>query len=321
VKNFMKKCLVKPGTKIDLSQIDPAETFGWKKSDAKDQTEQNLKRIAELQDVLYAEGKHSIALVLQAMDTGGKDGTVKTVGGAMNPAGVNVVSVKKPTPAELADCKADPVKGFLKRIEKHVPQKGGQVLILNRSHYEDVGIVRVHDLAPGTDWNERFGVIRDFEKRISKPSDAVPGGVHVLKFFLHISPEEQLERLEARLDDPTKHWKVSEDDFKERPFWNAYMKAYSEAISNTSTEDAPWIVIPADNKWMRDLIISQIVVDCLEGLKMKYPEPEIDAETLRERYFDKRGDLKAEFDINANKGLELPGPPPGNHHRPGAHPG
>ena len=314
--NFLKRCLVKPGATIDLEKIDPGETFGWNKSDAKEQTEQNLQRIAELQDVMFAEQKHSLLLCLQAMDTGGKDGTVKVIGGAMNPAGVGVVSFKEPTAEEIACTKADPVEGFLQRIEKRIPDKAGQVVIFNRSQYEDVGIVRVHNLAPGTDWNQRFGVIKDFETRISQPSAAIPGGTHILKFFLHISPEEQLDRLEERLDNPDKHWKISEADFRERPFWHDYMKAYSEAISNTSTEDAPWLVIPADHKWMRDLIISQIVVDYLEGLNMKYPEPAVDAETIRERYFDKRGDLKSEFDVKAPPAW----PPPGGKHDNHPHP-
>jgi PPK2 family polyphosphate:nucleotide phosphotransferase len=255
------------------------------------------------------------------MDTGGKDGTVKNIGGAMNPAGVSVVSFKQPTAEEIENTKKDPVKGFLKRIEAQVPTTAGHVTIFNRSQYEEVGIVRVHNLAPGTDWNQRCDVIKDFESRITKPTEKIPGGVHVIKFFLHISPEEQLERLEARLDDPNKHWKISEADFHERPFWHDYMKAYSEAITKTSTEEAPWFVIPADHKWMRDLVISQIVVDYLESLKMKYPEPEVDAEKIREKYFDKRGDLKAEFDVHARPDDDEPGMPPPRAQGPGpAHP-
>ncbi len=311
--NFLKRCMIQPGTKIDLEKIDPSETFGWSKGDAEHQTEKNLARIAELQDVMHAEQKHSVLLCLQAMDTGGKDGTVKVIGGAMNPAGVSVVSFKKPSDEEMKAVKADPVHGFLDRIKKQVPHKPGQVVIFNRSQYEDVGIVRVHKLVPEEIWGQRYDVINDFEDDLSKPSDEIPGGVHVLKFFLHISPEEQLQRLEDRLDDPDKHWKISESDFKERPFWHEYMKAFSDAISKCSTEEAPWFVIPANHKWMRDLVISQIVVDYLEGLEMKYPEPAVDAETIRKRYFDRRGELKAEFDVDA---APPEAPKDKHHHHP-----
>lgn len=272
------KTRIAPGSKVDLAGIDPDETFGWKKEDAKAQTAANLERIAELQELMHFENRHSLLIVLQAMDTGGKDGTVRVVGGAMNPAGVRVVSFKAPTKEELAN-------GFMWRIENAAPKKPGEVVIFNRSQYEDVGVVRVHNLVPEATWRPRFDIIKKFEKDLTVPSKEIPGGTHVLKFFLHISKEEQWGRLMDRVNDPDKHYKLNEGDFKERAFWDDYMKAYSEAIEKTSTEDAPWFVIPANRKWLRDLIISQIVVDHLETLKMKYPPPEVDVKTLREKYF------------------------------------
>jgi PPK2 family polyphosphate:nucleotide phosphotransferase len=288
--NVFKHCAVKPGDKIDLETIDAAETFGWRKGEARAKTAKNFERIAELQNMLYAEQKRSVLICLQAMDTGGKDGTVKTIGGAMNPAGVRVVSFKAPTAQERAH-------DFLWRIEKQAPKKPGEIAIFNRSQYEDVGIVRVHNLVPKKIWSKRFNTINDFEARLSQPGKAIPGGVTILKFFLHISPEEQLKRLEARLDDPTKHWKINESDFIERPYFHDYMTAFSDAINRCSTEEAPWFVIPADHKWMRDLLISQAIADTLENLKMKYPEPAVPAETIRQHYFDKDG-LRAEFDVS-----------------------
>lgn len=272
------KTRIAPGSKVDLSKIDPDETFGWKKEDAKVQTAANLERIAELQELMHFESKYSMLIVLQAMDTGGKDGTVRVVGGAMNPAGVRVVSFKAPTKEELAN-------GFMWRIENAAPKKPGEVVIFNRSQYEDVGVVRVHNLVPEATWRPRFDIIKKFEKDLSLPSKEIPAGTQVLKFFLHISKDEQWGRLMDRVNDPDKHYKLNEGDFKERAFWDDYMKAYSEAIEKTSTEDAPWFVIPANRKWLRDLIISQIVVDHLESLKMKYPPPEVDVKELQKKYF------------------------------------
>jgi PPK2 family polyphosphate:nucleotide phosphotransferase len=272
----VKKYFVKPGVKADLRTLLTDAKNGWSKEEAKKRTAKNLERIAELQQVLFAEQKRGLLIILQAMDTGGKDGTVKTIGGAMNPAGVRVVSFKKPTQEELDN-------GFMWRIEKNAPKKG-EVVIFNRSQYEDVGVVRVHNLVPPAEWGKRFDIINDWERKISQPGPEIPEGTHILKFFLNISKEEQLERLKERLDNPDKHWKVNEGDFKERAFWNDYMTAYSDAISKCSTAEAPWIVVPADRKWMRDLVISQVVVEYLEGLNMKYPAAEADVEAIRKKY-------------------------------------
>ncbi len=271
------QCIIKPGTKVDLTKIDPNATFGWNKNDAQEQTQQNFKRIAELQELLYAEKKRGLLIVLQAMDTGGKDGTVRTVGGAMNPAGVQVVSFKSPTEEEKKH-------GFLWRIRQHLP-KLGQVVFFNRSQYEDVCIARIHNLVPENVWRGRYKEINDFEEGLAQPTEEIPEGTSVLKFFLHISKDEQWERFRDRIDNPAKQWKLSEADLKERQYWDDYMKAYSDAITNCSTETAPWAVVPANHKWMRDLIISQITVNHLEGLNMQYPKPSVDIEAIRKKYF------------------------------------
>lgn len=278
--NKFDKTRVKPGTTFELAKVDPSETFGWKKEDAKAQTDKNLERIAELQDLMFNEGKHALLLLFQGMDTAGKDGVVKTVGGAMNPAGVRVTSFKAPTKEEIA-------KGFMWRIKNAAPVKGGEAVIFNRSQYEDVGIVRVHNIVPESEWRPRFDIIKDWEHDISQPDpkSAIPGGVHILKFFLIIDKDEQWQRLMDRVADPTKHYKVKEGDFKERAYWDDYMKAYSEALSKTSTDEAPWFIIPANKKWMRDLIVSQVVVEQLEALKMKYPPPDIAIKDLQAKYF------------------------------------
>ncbi|MBU6475257.1 MAG: polyphosphate kinase 2 family protein [Alphaproteobacteria bacterium] len=269
--------MVKPGDKVDLNAVDTGETCGWTKSKARTQIKRNLARIAELQEQLYVEKKRGLLIVLQAMDTGGKDGTIRTLGSAMNPAGTRVVAFKKPTAEEKAH-------GFLWRIRKHLP-KAGEVVIFNRSHYEDVGIARVHGLVPEKELQGRYDEINEFEDALALPTQEVPEGTHVLKFFLHIGKAEQLERFRDRLDDPAKQWKLSEADFAERQHWDDYMEAYSLALSKCTTADAPWFVVPADNKWMRDLIVSQVVVDYLEGLRMKPPAPTVDVDKIRKKYF------------------------------------
>jgi PPK2 family polyphosphate:nucleotide phosphotransferase len=259
--NFFKRLAVNPGSHVDLSKINPGDTMGWSKHDAQKQTAKNQERIEELQELLYAEHGRNFLLVLQGMDTAGKDGTIKAIAGAMNPQGVRIASFKKPTPQELSH-------HFLWRIEKQMPAKGakGEVVFFNRSQYEDVLVVRVHNLVPEAEWSQRYDEINAFEAKHTA------NGTHILKFFLHISPEEQLERLKARLDDPTKHWKASENDFAERKYWAKYQKAYEAALSKCSTTDAPWIIVPADHKWFRDLVISEITVRYLEGLHMQFPD-------------------------------------------------
>jgi PPK2 family polyphosphate:nucleotide phosphotransferase len=194
------------------------------------------------------------------MDTGGKDGTIRHVFDGVNPQGVKVASFKKPTPRELAH-------DYLWRVHPHTPGNG-EIVIFNRSHYEDVLVVRVHELVPKKVWNRRYEQINDFERRLAEE------GTTILKFFLHISKQEQKERLRARLDEPDKNWKFSSGDLAERALWDDYQQAYEDVLSNTSTKWAPWYIIPADQKWFRNLLISQILVDTLERLKMRYPEAE-----------------------------------------------
>ncbi len=258
---FGRKLEVKPGAEFRMKQVDPSATPGMK-SRAKSEAElgQMTQRMAELQNTLYAEGKHALLVVLQAMDTGGKDGTIRHVFGPLNPQGVRVSSFKAPSPTELAH-------DFLWRIHTKVPRKG-MIGIFNRSHYEDVLVVRVHDLAPRKVVAKRYAQINAFEKHLTD------NGVTILKFCLHISKDEQKERLQSRLDRPDKHWKFSVGDLAERKLWNRYQRAYEKAISECSTSWAPWHVIPSDRKWYRNYAVARTVLDTLEGMKLRYPKPE-----------------------------------------------
>jgi PPK2 family polyphosphate:nucleotide phosphotransferase len=222
-------------------------------------TQKLVARIGELQELLYAEHRKQVLILLQGMDTSGKDGTVRKVLAETSPQGVRVVSFKKPTPTELD-------RDYLWRVHANVPSRG-EMVVFNRSHYEDVLVVRVHSLVPKAVWSKRYDHINDFERMMTDE------GALILKFFLHISREEQRERLQARLDDPTKRWKFEHGDLAERKRWNDYLRAYEEAIGRTSTAQAPWHVVPADRKWARDFIVSRFLVDAMEKLKMRYPDP------------------------------------------------
>lgn len=252
---------VKPGKKLNLKKIDPADTryFKGDKEQAKREVDELNDELEILQELMYAENKHKLLIVLQATDTGGKDGTIRQVFDGVNPQGVKVASFKAPTPVELDH-------DYLWRIHPHVPGKG-EIVIFNRSHYEDVLVVRVRELVPKSAWSKRYAQIRDFERMLAEE------GATILKFFLHISKDEQKERLQARLDDPSKHWKFNVGDLKERELWDDYQRAYEEALSETSTDWAPWYVVPANRKWYRDWVIVNIIVDALKGLKMRFPEP------------------------------------------------
>jgi PPK2 family polyphosphate:nucleotide phosphotransferase len=260
----MQQYKVKPNSKVDLSKWNPNDTGEFKggKEAGLAEVGKLTTRLGELQELLYAEGKHKVLVVLQAMDTGGKDGTIRRVFSGVNPQGVHVVSFKVPTPEELAH-------DFLWRIHKVVPGKG-EMTIFNRSHYEDVLVVRVHNLVPPEVWQQRYDQINEFERLLAET------GTTILKFYLHIDLDEQKERLQARLDDPTKHWKFRLGDLRERKRWPDYMAAYEEALSKTSTPYAPWYIVPANRKWYRDLVISSILVETLESLDMKFPPPEED---------------------------------------------
>ncbi|HEU4493444.1 MAG TPA: polyphosphate kinase 2 family protein [Rubrobacteraceae bacterium] len=252
---------VEPGSKVSLAEIDPDETERYrKKKDVAKHLEAQRRRIRNLQERLYAENRRGLLIVLQAMDTGGKDGTIKHVFGGINPQGCRVSSFKAPS-AEEAN------HDFLWRYHKSVPAKG-RIGIFNRSHYEDVLVVRVKNLVSEEVWRPRYGIINDFERTLSA------GGITVLKFFLHISKDEQKRRLQARLDDPEKHWKFSSNDIEERALWDAYQAAFEDAINNCSTEYAPWYVVPANKKWYRNLVVARTIADTLQAIDPQYPPAE-----------------------------------------------
>jgi len=260
----MEDYIVKPGSRVDLSQWNPNDTskFPEGKQEAKEVIDKLNDRLEGLQELLYAQGKHKVLVVLQAMDTGGKDGTIRHVFDGVNPQGVKVASFKVPTAEELAH-------DYLWRVHKHTPGKG-EIVIFNRSHYEDVLVVRVHGLVPPEIWARRFQHINAFEQLLADE------GTTILKFYLHIDLEEQKERLQARLDDPNKHWKFSLGDLDERKLWPEYTKAYEDVLSKTSTEFGPWFIVPANHKWYRNYVVAKTIVETLEKLKMSYPEPKDD---------------------------------------------
>jgi PPK2 family polyphosphate:nucleotide phosphotransferase len=269
--NYHKKFRIEPGTDVRLKDFDPG--FADKlenKNTALKKLEGLRKRMDDLQYKLYAESKSSLLICLQALDAGGKDGVVRHVIATMNPEGCRAASFKEPTKEELQH-------DFLWRIERQTPRRG-EVVVFNRSHYEDVLIVRVHDLVPKKVWSKRYEQINDFEQRLAA------NDTHTLKFFLHISREEQLARFKQRLDDPDRRWKISEADYAEREYWDDYMKAYEDALSKCSTDYAPWFVIPANHKWFRDLAISEIIVDTLEKLGIALPAPTVDIADIRRKY-------------------------------------
>lgn len=258
----MEKYRVKPGEKTDLAGFDADDTSRYKgdKSDGKDSLLQLNEELEILQELLYAEHKHKILIVLQGMDTSGKDGTIRHVFEGVNPQGVKVVSFKVPTAIELDH-------DYLWRIHIHTPAKG-EMVIFNRSHYEDVLVVRVHSLVTEGVWKKRYDQINAFEKTL------VEEGTTILKFYLHIDPDEQKARLQERLDDPKKRWKFSLGDVEERKRWGEYMEAYEDMLAKTSTTYAPWYIVPSNRKWYRNLVVASVVVETLKGLKMEYPVPE-----------------------------------------------
>jgi PPK2 family polyphosphate:nucleotide phosphotransferase len=260
----MEKYKVQPGATVDLNTWDPNDksSFPISKKEGKKKLHQLNQELETLQELLYAEGKQKILIVLQAMDTGGKDGTIRHVFEGVNPQGVKVASFKAPTRKELAH-------DYLWRIHKLTPGKG-EIVIFNRSHYEDVLVVRVHNLVPEEIWSRRYEHIRAFEKTL------IDEGTTILKFYLHINQEEQKERLQARLDEPHKNWKFSKGDLEERKLWGQYQEAFEAAIGETSTVVSPWYIIPANRKWYRNLVISSIIIDKLKSLNMSYPAPEED---------------------------------------------
>jgi len=260
----MQKYRVQPDDSFRLAHFDPDDTsaFVGGKQEALEALAQLNKRLEKLQELLYAEGKHKVLVVLQAMDAGGKDGTIRVVFDGVDPSGVRVASFGVPTEQELA-------RDYLWRVHQQVPRKG-ELVIFNRSHYEDVLVVRVKNLVPEQVWQKRYHHIREFERML------VDEGTIILKFFLHISKDEQRKRLQERLDNPEKRWKFRKGDLEDRQLWEKYQEAFEVAIRETSTTYAPWYVIPANKNWYRNWLVSSILVETLEDLQMQHPQPEID---------------------------------------------
>jgi PPK2 family polyphosphate:nucleotide phosphotransferase len=267
-----RKLMVEPGSRVELGTVDPnycGECESYERILPVIQAE--LEKLDRLQYLMHAEGKRSLLIVLQGVDASGKDGVIRYILSGLNPAGCRLRAFKQPTPVELSH-------DFLWRVHPHVPHRG-EVAIFNRSHYEDVLAARVHQLVPSNVWTQRYGLINDFEKLLAAGNNTT-----VLKFFLHISKEEQLVRFKRRLDDPWRRWKISEADYQERSHWDEYVAAFEEMLYRTSTWQAPWFVVPSNNKWFRDLAVSKIVTRTLEDLDMKFPEPAADLTRIRHQF-------------------------------------
>jgi PPK2 family polyphosphate:nucleotide phosphotransferase len=262
--DLIKRCLVKPGSKLHLKDHDPGDTFGVRRNDAAFQ--KRLDRLRELQQLLYADKRYALLIVLQALDAGGKDGVIRHVMSGVNPQGCKVTPFKVPSSEERSH-------DFLWRVHQAVPERG-DIGIFNRSHYEDVLVVRVHRTVPKEVWSKRFEQINDFERELSE------NGVRILKFFLHMGKEEQKRRFQARILDPGRNWKLSLADFEERRYWDDYMKAYQDALRKCSTSRSPWYVVPANHKWFRNYLIAEVIVQALEDMKLKYPPPLIDVSKI-----------------------------------------
>ncbi len=256
----------KPGSKVSLRQYDPDYHGDYDEVSAEAEVEKLKQKIEKLQEKLYAEGKQSLLVVFQAMDTGGKDGVIKKVFGGINPAGVHVTSFKAPSSEELAH-------DFLWRVHQHTPPKG-YIGVFNRSHYEDVLVVRVNNLVPKSVWKLRYDYINQFEQLL------VANGTRILKFYLHINKDEQKQRLLDRLAEPKKHWKFSIGDLPVREQWDEYMEAFEALLERCNTEYAPWHVVPANHKWYRDLVVAKAIVETLEKMNPQYPPAEAGLENV-----------------------------------------
>jgi PPK2 family polyphosphate:nucleotide phosphotransferase len=269
--DYRKNFLVEPGAKVRLSKIDPSYTGKHETHEkALPEIQKHVERMAKLQYLLYADGNQSLLVVLQALDAAGKDGVIRHVISGMNPQGTSVFGFKQPSKDEAAH-------DFLWRAHLRAPGKG-EVAIFNRSHYEDVLVVRVHKLVAHSVWSKRYDLINDFETMLSR------NGTSIVKLFLHISPEEQLARFKQRLDDPARHWKISESDYSERELWPKYVDAYEDAMALTSTKRAPWYIIPANHKWFRDLAVSQIIADTMDEMGLKLPPTHVDIAAIHRKY-------------------------------------
>jgi PPK2 family polyphosphate:nucleotide phosphotransferase len=265
----MKDHKVKPNEKVKLSKLDANYSEGWKgnKKDAKLKLAELNKQLDQLQEILYAEHKHKILVVMQGMDGGGKDGTIRAIFDGVNPQGVRVANFKAPTSTEMDH-------DYLWRVHQAVPARG-EIVVFNRSHYEDVLIVRVHNLVPKNTWEKRYQHIREFEKMLTDE------GTTILKFCLFIDRDEQKKRFLERLADPTKQWKYNPNDINERKLWADYMTAYETMLSETSTDYAPWYLVPANRNWYRNLVITNVIVKKMEELNLQYPKLNIDIEAAK----------------------------------------
>lgn len=293
--NILKRLIAKPGKKHKVSDFDTNYIADLEKKEAKQLLEENTKKLTKLQDKLYAQDKYSVLIIFQAMDAAGKDGTIKHVMSGINPQGCQVFSFKQPSTEELDH-------DYMWRIYKSLPERG-RIGIFNRSHYEDVLVAKVHpeivlngklphinkiEDIDSKFWMNRYRQINDFERHLTE------NGTIILKFFLNVSHEEQKERFISRLEDDTKNWKFSSSDLKEREYWDDYMRAYSDMLTNTSTNDAPWHVIPADKKWFMRYAVGQIICNRLEELDLHYP-------ILTEEAKAKIEEAKKEFATNRKK--------------------
>jgi PPK2 family polyphosphate:nucleotide phosphotransferase len=253
---------VRPGTRVQLAKTDPGATHGHTKARSEADLAKGVERLTDLQDRVWAEGRQKILVVLQGIDAAGKDGTVRHVMSAFNPQGCSVTPFKAPSAEELAH-------DYLWRVHRRVPAKG-EIAVFNRSHYEDVLVVRVHELAPKDVWSRRYDQINAFERLL------VEEGTTIVKFFLYIDRDEQRARFQARLDDPAKRWKFRLGDLEERKRWDDYLAAFEDMLERCSTDDAPWYVVPSNRKWFRNLAVAEILADTIDDLKPRYPEPEED---------------------------------------------
>ena len=269
--DFREKLVVNPGARVKLDDIDPAYKGGHEShQSAAAEIARHTASLERLQYRLYAENKRSVLIVLQGLDAAGKDGVIRHVISGTNPQGVNVACFRQPRDEDLAH-------DFLWRAHRLTPANG-EIMIFNRSHYEDVLVVRVHSIVPKSIWSRRYDRIREFETLLN---DA---GTRIIKFYLHISPEEQLARFKERLDDPLRTWKIRDSDYTERKYWPAYIDAFEDAMAETSTTHAPWYVIPSNHKWFRDLAISSILVDTLDEMDIQIPKPLVDLKAIHRKY-------------------------------------
>ncbi len=275
--DYDKQFVVAPGAKVHLAKIDPAYSGEHGSHEqALPHIAKYVARMDELQALLYADASQSLLVVLQALDAAGKDGVVRHLFSGMNPQGTTSVCFKQPSKEEAAH-------DFLWRAHLKTPAKG-EVVIFNRSHYEDVLVARVHNLVAESVWSKRYKLINEFEKLLAV------NGTRILKFYLHISPEEQLSRFKERLDDPARQWKISESDYSERELWPQYIAAFEQAMEETSTEHAPWFVIPSNHKWFRNLAISRIIARTLEDMKLKTPPVRVDLGEIRRKFHQAEGE-------------------------------